>query len=211
MIIAADVDGTITTGEMGRGVGRYLATQGRNNDFRRFYGAQLPRYIASKIGLMNPRQFKIQWAMKMPQLFAGMSIQEIEQLFAYVVENELWPHRRHNVIAELQKFPQVVLVSGSYQKLIDPLAQRIGASALGSELEVVNGRLTGQIAGMLNIGEQKVARLQAWLGDNTLHAAYGDAIDDVPMLELSQNPVAVYPDQKLRAVAEARGWRIMDD
>jgi len=40
-------------------------------------------------------------------------------------------------------------------------------------------------------------------------AAYGNTISDLPMLEMSEQPVAVYPDAKLRRVAERRGWRVM--
>jgi len=32
---------------------------------------------------------------------------------------------------------------------------------------------------------------------------------DIPLLEHAEHPVAVYPDEKLRAVAQERGWEIM--
>ena len=45
--------------------------------------------------------------------------------------------------------------------------------------------------------------------DARIVAAYGDTLSDLPMMEMSEQPVAVYPDAKLRRVAEERGWRIV--
>jgi phosphoserine phosphatase len=39
---------------------------------------------------------------------------------------------------------------------------------------------------------------------------YSDSINDLPLLERVNHPVATNPDGRLRAVAEARGWRILD-
>ena len=36
---------------------------------------------------------------------------------------------------------------------------------------------------------------------------YSDSHNDVPLLERVTHPVAVDPDQKLRALAAQRGWR----
>jgi hypothetical protein len=40
--------------------------------------------------------------------------------------------------------------------------------------------------------------------------AYSDSINDLPMLELVGNPVAMNPDRKLAAVARRRGWQVLD-
>ena len=39
---------------------------------------------------------------------------------------------------------------------------------------------------------------------------YSDSINDLPLLEQVQHPVATNPDERLRAVATQRGWRILD-
>jgi phosphoserine phosphatase len=38
---------------------------------------------------------------------------------------------------------------------------------------------------------------------------YSDSHNDLPLLELVDNPVAVDPDDKLRDLAEAAGWPII--
>jgi len=39
--------------------------------------------------------------------------------------------------------------------------------------------------------------------------AYGDSITDQNMLSLVGNPVAVYPDTKLHALAKEKKWRVL--
>jgi phosphoserine phosphatase len=63
---------------------------------------------------------------------------------------------------------------------------------LSTELEVVDGRLTGRYDGSNCRAEEKVARLTAWIGgrDVELHA-YGNSPDDDAMLSLADHPVWV--------------------
>jgi phosphoserine phosphatase len=39
---------------------------------------------------------------------------------------------------------------------------------------------------------------------------YTDSINDLSLLEKVTHPVATNPDQRLRAIADARGWRILE-
>jgi len=39
---------------------------------------------------------------------------------------------------------------------------------------------------------------------------YSDSMNDVPLLEKVDRPVATNPDPRLRAMAQERGWRILD-
>ena len=71
-------------------------------------------------------------------------------------------------------------------------------------------RGTVSVALPVNTGSEKVRRLLRLLAGRSLWAAYGDTLADVPMLELSPQPVAVCPDRHLRRVALRRGWRIIE-
>ena len=70
-----------------------------------------------------------------------------------------------------------------------------------------NGRFTGKLARDFNVGERKRVSLRPFGRDCKIYAAYGDTLSDVPLLERSKNPVAVYPDEPLRQTALERGWR----
>jgi phosphoserine phosphatase len=39
---------------------------------------------------------------------------------------------------------------------------------------------------------------------------YSDSINDLPLLERVNKPVATNPDDTLRGIAQNRGWRILD-
>ena len=39
---------------------------------------------------------------------------------------------------------------------------------------------------------------------------YSDSMNDVPLLDRVNHPVATNPDPRLRALAQERGWRILD-
>ena len=79
-----------------------------------------------------------------------------------------------------------------------------------------SGWFTGEIAGTPNMREGKVVRMTEWLTQRGLRwedveaTFYSDSMNDVPLLEKVDHPVATNPDARLRALAEERGWRIVD-
>ncbi|MGQ0529263.1 MAG: HAD family hydrolase, partial [Panacagrimonas sp.] len=64
-----------------------------------------------------------------------------------------------------------------------------------------------------NFREGKVLRLQQWLAGQGATAAhisfYSDSHNDLPLLLRADHAVAVDPDERLRAEAEARGWPVI--
>ena len=72
---------------------------------------------------------------------------------------------------------------------------------------------TGKALGVLNMREGKVARLKeclrarAWPESLIAEATfYSDSINDLPLLSVVANPVAVDADVKLAQEAGKRGW-----
>ena len=86
---------------------------------------------------------------------------------------------------------------------------------LATECEMQEGRFTGRPEGTLNMREGKVTRLHAWLRarglalQDTASTAYSDSINDLPLLQAVDDAVAVDPDARLDAEAQARGWRVL--
>jgi len=73
----------------------------------------------------------------------------------------------------------------------------------------VNGTLP--MTGGLVANEGKIEQVLSRLGVDKVDVAYGDTILDVPMLEKADHPVAVYPEAKLKVIAQERGWEIIGD
>lgn len=108
---------------------------------------------------------------------------------------------------------QVYAVSATIIDIIEPLAAMLGLDgAIGSELDVVDGVLTGDIAQHCH-GEHKAARLAAFAAahniDLSISSAYSDSISDEPFLRAVGRPYAVNPDKELRKLAEVEGWGVL--
>ncbi|MDD5336130.1 MAG: HAD-IB family hydrolase [Rhodoferax sp.] len=117
---------------------------------------------------------------------------------------------------------EVVIVTATNEFVTRPIAQAFGvAELIAVELERDSaaggsGWITGEIKGTPSAREGKVARVAQWLAQRELSWAdvestfYTDSINDLSLLEKVNHPVATNPDQRLRAMANERGWRILD-
>ena len=79
-----------------------------------------------------------------------------------------------------------------------------------------NGRFTGKPRGTPAFREGKVTRVEDWLESMGLcwksferSWFYSDSLNDLPLLSLVSNPVAVDPDSTLRTYAKSAGWPIL--
>jgi HAD superfamily hydrolase (TIGR01490 family) len=110
----------------------------------------------------------------------------------------------------------VVLTSATNRFLTELTAQYLGITHLiGTEPELVDGVFSGRTQGVLNMRAGKVTRLHDWLAGRgqalrDFHSlGYSDSMNDLPLLEAVDEPVAVDPDARLGAIARERGWKLM--
>jgi len=125
--------------------------------------------------------------------------------------------RRHQAAGDA-----VVIVTATNEFVTRPIAQAFGVDELiAVELERDDqpggsGWFTGAIRGVPSFRDGKVTRVEQWLqargqGWETVHTTfYSDSMNDLPLLERATVPVATNPDARLRALAQERGWRILD-
>lgn len=121
--------------------------------------------------------------------------------------------RRHQAAGDL-----TVIVTATNEFVTRPIAQAFGvAELIAVELERgPDGWITGEIAGVPSLREGKVTRLAQWLAARGLawhdveSTFYSDSINDLPLLERVDHPVATNPEPRLREIAVQRGWRILD-
>ncbi len=84
---------------------------------------------------------------------------------------------------------QVALVSASLRDYLAVWAEELDVGhVLASEVEIVNGRLTGRLLGENCWGPGKLAAIRTTFGTAPLIAAYGDTRGDKEMLAAAQNP-----------------------
>lgn len=219
-LVAADLEGTCTAGETWRGVARWLGANGRSWRYRRFLLPRLAALPLVRLGLVERQAFRNRWIRDLARLLDGLTAAEVEGVAAEVVETEIWPKRRVAVLDELARAAaegaRVVIATGTYEPVLAAFVARLpGGSAgpvvgLGTPLEMRDGRTSGRLAGPIGTGTVKLARVREIAGGAELRVAYGDSLADVPLLEAARDAVAVAPDDALRPLAVARGWRILD-
>lgn len=108
----------------------------------------------------------------------------------------------------------LAIVTATNAFVTAPIAERFGIPYLiATQPAESDGRYTGEVAGVPAFREGKVIRLEQWLAEHPQDLAgstfYSDSHNDLPLLERVERPVAVDPDPRLRAHAEARNWQIL--
>lgn len=111
----------------------------------------------------------------------------------------------------------LAIVTATNTFITRPIAAHLNIpNLIGTEIEEIDGRFTGRSTGTPSFREGKITRVEQWLaGDGRTLAAhhavwfYSDSANDLPLLEIVSHPVAVDPDDRLRAIAMERGWPII--
>lgn len=112
----------------------------------------------------------------------------------------------------------VLIVTATNEFVTRPIAKALGVEELLAVqlARDAQGWYTGEIDGIPTMRQGKVLRMEQWLADRQLgwgdveSTFYSDSMNDVPLLEKVDHPVATNPDPRLRALAQERGWRILD-
>jgi HAD superfamily hydrolase (TIGR01490 family) len=107
----------------------------------------------------------------------------------------------------------LMIITATNTFITAPIAALFGITLLlATQPEQKNGLYTGDVEGVPCYREGKVVRLEQWLNDHQQSLAgsyfYSDSHNDLPLLSLVDNPVAVDPDEALRKQAELRGWQV---
>ena len=109
----------------------------------------------------------------------------------------------------------VVTATNSF--VTGPICREFGISHLVATVPAHdNGRFTGKPRGTPAIKAGKIERVEAWLEELGLwwgafgqSTFYSDSHNDLPLLAKVTHPVAVDPDDTLRAHATRHGWPII--
>lgn len=149
----------------------------------------------------------------------GVLAHRIEEVFDQVahriVARKTFPGTRALIAAHLAAGDEVWLATAGPAPLARRIAELLGVTgAIGTEVEVIDGRCTGALlTGMLH-GQAKadavaeLARDRNWAVEGL--TVYSDSTNDLPLLRMVGRPHVVNPDRALRRVARAEGWPVHD-
>jgi len=149
----------------------------------------------------------------------GRRVDEMKAIASSVFDDymvdKLWPGTLALARFHIEAGQRVWLVSATPVEVAEVIAERLGLSgAIGTRAEIDNGIYTGRLIGYPVHGQAKadaVAKLAKAESLNLQRCwAYSDSANDIPMLSLVGNAVAINPDKKLAAYARAHAWQIRD-
>ncbi len=208
-----DLDNTLIAGDSDHGWGEFLvnhqivdkAHYRRMND--RFY----QDYLNGVLDMNNYLAFAL-------QPLATLTPADLTRLHHQFMEEVIAPMWLPSAERLLQKHREqgdlLMIITSTNRFIVEPICRKLGVTELiATELEQRDGRYTGRVSGIPSYREGKVVRLEAWLaetGHNLVGSSfYSDSINDLPLLQIVDRPVAVDPCDALREVAEQRGWEII--
>jgi HAD superfamily hydrolase (TIGR01490 family) len=110
-----------------------------------------------------------------------------------------------------------MVITATNSFVTKPIATAYGIENLiGTDPEMVDGQFTGGVSGTPSFQQGKVTRLNDWLAvrgqtlaDFETSYFYSDSHNDLPLMKLVTNPVAVDADPTLTAYAGEHGWPLI--
>lgn len=140
------------------------------------------------------------------------------RFMAEVIAPALRPEALALVRSHQEAGDQVVIATATNEFVTEPIARAFGVDELIAVrlARDAGGWITGEIDGVPSTREGKAVRVQQWLAERGLDwdsvetTFYSDSVNDLPLLERVDHPVATNPDQRLLALAHERGWRILN-
>ena len=209
-----DLDNTLLNGDSDHSWGIYLAEIGAvdpqlQKDKQDYFYQQ---YLAGELDIHEFCEFQ----------FKVLTEHSLEQLNAWhqdymksVVEPMIETGKADLIEKHRQANDDILIITATNDFITTPIAKRLGVDTLiATTAEFINGRYTGKVSGTPCFQDGKITRLNQWLATNNRPFEnsffYSDSINDLPLLQKVDTPIAVTPDDKLREYAIAHQWEIID-
>ncbi|MEQ4258101.1 HAD family hydrolase [Pseudomonas syringae] len=208
-----DLDNTLLGGDSDHAWGDYLCRRGildaatyktRNDEFYQ-------DYLDGTLNMTDYLNFTL-------EILGNTDMAQLEQwhreFMRDCIEPMMLPKALELIAKHREAGDKLVVITATNRFVTAPIVAQLGIDTLlATECEMADGHYTGRTTGVPCFREGKVTRLNQWLQDNAFSLEdsyfYSDSMNDLPLLEQVANPVAVDPDDKLRAEAERRGWPVI--
>ncbi len=208
-----DLDNTLLAGDSDYLWGGFLAREGLVDGVA-YERENLRHYRAYQAGQLDIHEF-LRFALRPlaehdPALLESVRTRFVDEVIAPIVA----PGTPALLARHRTAGDRLAIVTATNRFVTGPIAALLGIDdLLATEPQRVDGRYTGEPEGIPCFREGKVTRLRDWLAREGLDLAgswfYSDSLNDLPLLEAVEHPVAVDPDETLAAVAAERGWPVI--
>lgn len=211
-----DLDNTLIAGDSDHLWGEFLVQQGLvdKETFKAKNDQFYQDYLAGELDIFAYQKFVLGF-------LAQHSLVELANWHQQFMDENITPILLPKAFELIAKHREqghfIMIITATNDFITAPIADAFAVDhliAVTAERDEYGG-YTGNVAGTPSFHEGKIIRLNEWLAENPSYSMegsyfYSDSHNDLPLLNLVDHPVAVNPDKKLTAVAQEKGWPIMD-
>ncbi|MBP8867075.1 MAG: HAD family hydrolase [Propionivibrio sp.] len=211
-----DLDNTLLTGDSDSGWISYLVDQGilDRQTFEQQNAVFFAQYQAGTLDIDEYHAFQMQSLTCLPR--AALE-RHLDDYLETRIRPMITEKARSQVNRHLENGDLCALVTATNCFITSPICREFGIPHLIATVAAQeNGEFTGKPRGTPSFREGKISRVDDWLESLGLWRGsferswfYSDSLNDLPLLEIVSDPIAVNPDPTLRAHAERAGWEIL--
>lgn len=208
-----DLDNTLISGDSDFLWGQFLVNQGvvDKDQYEQKNAKFYEDYQQGKLDIVKFLNFSL----------APLANNDLEQLYQWrtqFIKEVIKPIQLKLAIRLVNKHRfkghTTMVITATNHFVTEPIVKLFGIdNLLATHPEFVTGRFTGQFNGTPCFQQGKVTLLKQWLKNSTETLKnsyfYSDSYNDLPLLQLVTNPVAVDPDEKLLQYAKQQDWMII--
>ena len=208
-----DLDNTLIAGDSDHSWGQFLVDGGHVNKV--FYKEQndkfLSDYVAGKLNIYEYLKFSLRFLKETP---LAKLIKLRNDFITNVIKSMHLPKAKALIETHRDAGDHLVIITSTNSFIVKPICSMLGVSdIISTDLVISDGEFTGEVQGVVPFQEGKVIRLNSWLSKTNASLKeswfYSDSANDIPLMQIVSNPVAVDPDDKLYNVAKDRDWKII--
>ena len=207
-LLAGDSDYEWTQHLLSKGILDRETFEARNKEF-------YEQYKAGKLNIVEFLDFQL-------QSLARNSRADLEAWHDEFMSERILPilnQKSRDLVKQHQENGDIcALVTATNSFVTGPICRELHIDHLIATIAAQeNGQFTGKPRGIPSFREGKITRVESWLESIGLWWSsferswfYSDSLNDLPLLSMVSDPVAVNPDDTLRAHAKAEGWMILN-
>lgn len=208
-----DLDNTLIAGDSDYNWGKFLVSRGYvdKEEFEKANDLFYQDYVSGNLDIFAYQRFSLAPLTKQTM----KTLEEWHQQFMEeFIEPMLLPKATDLIEKHRDQGDRPLIITATNTFITRPIGERLGITELlGTEGEIIDNRYTGEVYGTPTFQQGKVTRLMEWLDEQNESMDgsyfYSDSHNDLPLLKLVDNPIAVDADETLTSYAKEHGWPII--
>ena len=211
-----DLDNTLLDGDSDYNWGLFLIKEGlvdqktHESSNKQFYDD----YNSGKLNIYEFVEFQFKFFRDNPRILLDKLLKRyIDEIAKPMITKKA----RDLVSKHRVKGDRLLIITATNSYITKPIGKLFDIDDLiGTDPEEINGEFTGKVKGIPSFKKGKIERLNLWLKQKKLAfndfdqiSFYSDSQNDLPLLRLVSNPIAVNPDEVLEKEAIKNNWPII--